>query len=453
MPAADWAFAVRSLGEGSLEEKLWRAARDGEIERLEMLLKPGVALKVDAKPQYGLTPWQIATICGRTDVARLLAEHGADTHQPLPEPTVLADSIFSALTPGRSPGAAVLVSRDGRVLFEGGYGYASIENQVKVTPATKFRIGSITKQFTAAAILRLQEQGKLSVTDPLSKFIPDFPKGETITLHHLLTHTSGLHSYTNKPDFLPTVTVPIKSEELIQSFKNDPPDFAPGTRFAYCNSGYFLLGHVIEKVSGQSYADFLKAQFFEPLGMKDTGVHTNDAILDHEATGYSQDGAVLKKALNWDMSRAGAAGALYSTVGDLARWNDAVFGGKVLSEASLKAAFTPAKVGDAQEPPEEGYGYGWTVGKFRGLATIAHGGGLNGFLSSLSRYPAERVNVVVLVNAADPPPGLDPGELARDLAQIFLADKMTASGRRRPSRSRRRRSRPSSGATPTATRC
>jgi CubicO group peptidase (beta-lactamase class C family) len=170
----------------------------------------------------------------------------------------------------------------------------------------------------------------------------------------------------------------------------------------------------------------LKAQFFEPLGMKDTGVHTNDAILDHEATGYSQDGAVLKKALNWDMSRAGAAGSLYSTVGDLARWNDAVFGGKVLSEVSLKAAFTPAKVGAAQEPPEEGYGYGWVVSKFRGLATIAHGGGLNGFLSSLSRYPAERVNVVVLVNAADPPPGLDPGELARDLAQIFLADKMTA---------------------------
>ncbi len=200
--SGDWSFAVRALGPGRLEEFLWRAARAGEIERLEKLLQLGPSPNVNAKAKYGLTPWQIAKISGRADAATRLAESGADTGLSLPSPADLVDQILAAATQGRSPGAAVLVTRDGQTLFERGYGYASIENQVKVTPATKFRIGSITKQFTAAAILRLQELGKLSVNDPLSKYMPDFPKGDAITLHHLLTHTSGLHSYTNKPDFI-----------------------------------------------------------------------------------------------------------------------------------------------------------------------------------------------------------------------------------------------------------
>jgi uncharacterized pyridoxamine 5'-phosphate oxidase family protein len=235
-----------------------------------------------------------------------------------------------------------------------------------------------------------------------------------------------MHSYTNKPEFLKTVASPVKPEDLIQSFKNDPFDFSPGARWEYCNSGYFLLGYLVEKVSGQSYGDFLQAQFFGPLAMNDTGVHTFDAILENEATGYSQEGSVLKKALDWDMSWAGGAGALYSTVRDLALWNDAVFGGKVLSEASLRAALTPVAVAGAEEPPAEGYGYGWLVGKFRGLSEVQHGGGLQGFLSQLSRYPDEGLTVAVLANAAPPVPGLDPGELARDVAQVFLADKMAS---------------------------
>ncbi len=422
----DWSFAARALGAEGLERALWQAAKSGDLERIQVILNRGQGFRVNAKPRCGLTAWQIAKLFGRTDVSALLAEKGADTSLPIPEPEPIVDTMLSELTPGSTAGAAVLVSRDGHVLFEKGYGYASLEHHERVTPETKFRIGSITKQFTASAVLRLQEQGKLNVKDPLSKYFPDFPKGNEVTLHHLLTHTSGIHSYTDRPDFLESVASPVKADDLLKIIKSDPYDFAPGTKWAYCNSGYFLLGMIVEKVSGQSYADFLRAQFFEPLGMKDTGVHTHEAILEHEATGYSYEGQVLKKALNWDMSRAGGAGSIYSTVRDLQRWNEGIFDGKVLSDASLKSAWTPVNVSNPQMPSEEGYGYGWVVGKFRGLIEIQHGGGLQGFVSQLSRYPKQHFSVVVLANAAPPVPGLNPGELARDISQFYLGKEMEA---------------------------
>jgi CubicO group peptidase (beta-lactamase class C family) len=262
------------------------------------------------------------------------------------------------------------------------------------------------------------------VDDPLSKYWPGYPKGDEVKLHHLLTHTSGIHSYTDKPDFLKTVTLPVEPEEHIKSFVNDPYDFAPGARFSYSNSGYFLLGYIVAKVSGRSYAEFLEQEFFGPLGMKDTGVVTAGTILENAAIGYSQDGATVRRAIDWEMSRAGGAGALYSTVEDLDRWNEAVFGGKVLAEASRKAAWTPARTAASDASADEGYGYGWGLGRLRGLQSIGHGGGLQGFLSDLTRYPAEHLTVVVLANAAPPPPGLVPGRLAGDIAQVYLADKM-----------------------------
>jgi CubicO group peptidase (beta-lactamase class C family) len=318
----------------------------------------------------------------------------------------------------------VVVTKGDDVMLQKGYGYADAESKAPWTPDTVSCIGSITKQFTAAAILRLQEHGRLSVDDPLSKYFPDYPKGDAVKLRHLLTHTSGIHSYTSKPDFLKTVTLPVEPEPHIASFKNDPYDFEPGARWSYSNSGYFLLGYIVAKVSGRSYADFLKQEFFEPLGMQDTGEVTSGAILENAATGYSQEGTLLKRAVDWEMSRAGGAGSLYSTVGDLFLWNEAVFGGRVLSEASLKAAFTPVVVGSSPPSPDEGYGFGWNVGRLRGVPEIQHGGGLSGFLSQLSRYPSERLSVVVLANAAPPLPGLEPGGLARDVAQIYLSDKM-----------------------------
>jgi CubicO group peptidase (beta-lactamase class C family) len=419
----DWSFTCRQLANDELQKKMTTAAARGDLDTLGKLL--GRGLNVNARSRSGLTPLQAARLHGQKEAADFLLGKGADPKAQMPPFDKVADAFFGELIKSNWPGAAVLVAKDGKVLFKRGYGLACLEHRVPVTPQTKFRIGSITKQFTAAAILKLQEEGKLSLQDKLAKYVPDFPRGEEVTIHHLLTHTSGIHSYTSKPDFMDAVRAPVKAEDLIKSFKNDPYDFDPGKKWAYNNSGFFLLGYIIEKVSGQSYGEFLREKFFAPLGMKDTGVHNATDIYPHEAYGYAYEGGQPKKALNWDMSRAGGAGALYSTVEDLYRWNEAVFNGKVLSPESLKAAFTPALTAqDEQKPKEEGYGYGWAIAKLRGCQEIEHGGGLQGFVSYLLRLPKEHFTVVVLANSAPPVPGVDAGGLAHELAQLYLGDKM-----------------------------
>ena len=316
-----------------------------------------------------------------------------------------------------TPAMVLLIDQDGE-LFQAAGGFASLSHQVPATPETKFRIGSITKQFTAAAILKLQEQGKLKIEDTLDKYFPDFPRAGEVTLHQLLTHTSGIHSYTDKPDFVTKVASYIEPDQLLASFRNDPYDFDPGKGWHYDNSGYFLLGRIVEQVSGQSYANYLRTTFFEPLGMPNTGVHDGKDILSHEATGYAWERGRWRQALNWDMSHAGGAGAIYSTVGDLQRWNAAVFSDQVLSAESLKAAFTPVSLPEATSGLP--YGYGWIIGEQRGLKTIGHGGGLAGFSSYLVRFPDQKLTIVALVNALPSAPGLNPTELAMEAAQLIL---------------------------------
>ena len=221
----------------------------------------------------------------------------AETAEARPAVSEKADALLSGLIETNDPGLAVLVAQNGKILFEKCYGLADREHHVPVIPQTTFRIGSIGKQFTASAILKLQEKGKLSVNDKLSKYIPDFPRGDEVTLRHLLTHTSGIHSYTEKDGFMGRVTSAIKPDDLINSFKNDPYDFDPGKKWHYDNSGYFLLGRIVEKVSGQSYGDFLQKNFFEPLGMTNTGVYRAHLGLPHEALGYSLEGAEFTDAV------------------------------------------------------------------------------------------------------------------------------------------------------------
>lgn len=419
-----WGFASRLLGPQAQAERLIAAGWNGDLDAARLLIDRGV--DVNSRAASGLTAIQAARLRGRNEMVAFLAGKGADTQAAIPPRGNVIDALLKRAIESDAPGAAVLVAQNGKILFEKGYGLASVEHGVAVTPRTRFRIGSLTKQFTAAAILRLQEQGKLSVNDRLSKFIAGYPRGNEVTVHHLLTHTSGIHNYTTEPDFLETVTLGVKPEDHIESFKDDPFDFDPGEKWVYSNSGYFLLGHIIEKVSGKSYGDYLREAFFEPLDMKDSGVHEATAVLAREATGYSFEGTGLRKALDWDMSRAGAAGALYSTVQDLYRWNEALFSGKVLSEASLEAAFVPVKIAedDPVQPKEAGYGYGWMVQKFRGRQEISHGGGLHGFLSHLLRLPEERFTVAVLVNCWPTPPGvdLDPGALAREIVDAYLGE-------------------------------
>ena len=403
-------------------EQLVLAAERGYLDDVKRLLAAGT--RVNEKDHRGLTPWQAARIYGRKGVADFLAGAGADTRRPLLKPEKIIDAMFREILTNNSPGAAVLVARNGKILFEKGYGLANIGDRVPVTPLTKFRIGSMTKQFTAAAILKLHEQGKLNLDDKLSKFIPEYPRGHEVTIHQLLTHTSGVNDYGLKPDFLKRVGTHIEPEELIKLFENGPYEFDPGTKWFYDNCGYVLLAFIIEKVSGEKNEDYLRETFFEPLGMTNTAVYNASDILEHEASGYSYQDGKVKKALYWDMSWGHGSGNLYSTVGDLYRWYEALFNGKALNKASLEAAFTPVHTPDDDTPRFDGYGYGFMLQKLRGLNEVCHGGCLHGFLSYMLRIPKENLTVAILQNAAlQSPPGMHIG-LAEEIAQLYLTDKM-----------------------------
>jgi CubicO group peptidase (beta-lactamase class C family) len=420
----EWGFECRLLSKQTQAQKLVTAIWQGaDLESVRALLVPGIDL--DARAKRGLTPYQAARLRGQRDVAELLARKGANTNADMPAPEKVADALFRDAVRADGSAVTVLVAQNGKVLFKQAYGMADREHYVAATPETKFRIGSITKQFTASAILKLQEAGKLSVADKLTKYLPDFPRGDEVTLHHLLTHTSGIRSYTDKPGFMAGVTNAVKAEDLIKSFKHDPYDFAPGEKWHYDNSGYFLLGYIIAKVSGKSYEDYLRQEFFEPLGMSNTGVYHNDAPPEHEALGYAYEDGKFSRALNWDMSWAGGAGALYSTVEDLYKWNEAVFSGKVLSAASLKAAFTPVVTKqNRDENHDSGYGYGWVAAQMRGAREISHGGGLQGFSTFLMRLPERNFTVTVLANALPGVAGAEPGQLAHTVTELYLGDKL-----------------------------
>lgn len=220
------------------------------------------------------------------------------------------------------------------------------------------------------------------------------------------------------------MTYYIEPKAMIDSFKDDPYDFDPGEGWLYNNSGYFLLGYIVAQVSGGSFTDYLKRQFFAPLNMGNSGVHHTDLKLTHEAVGYRYNKGDFRKATNWDMSRAGGAGALYSTVGDLYRWNEALWGGGVLSEESLKAAFKPVRLNNGNLPREGKYGYGWAIGKQRGLQVVSHNGGVSGFTSRLARYPKQHFTVAVLTNVRRSPRRLNVGRLADAVAEIYLWEEM-----------------------------
>jgi CubicO group peptidase (beta-lactamase class C family) len=307
---------------------------------------------------------------------------------------------------------SVLIARDGKVLFSRGYGMANLELDVPNTPRTKFRLGSITKQFTAAAILVLQQQGKLSVQDRIRKHLPDAPKAwDEITIHHLLTHTSGIPNYTSYPEFLKTLPVPVTLKELIAKFRDKPLDFKPGEKFRYSNSGYVVLGQIIENVAGQSYASFLQAAVLGPAGMKDTGYDSAVAIVKHRASGYTRRlGILLTNSDYVDMSIPHAAGALYSTVEDLLKWDQALYTDRPLDAKSREAMFTPFK---------DHYGYGWVIDRKFGRPRYSHGGGIMGFVTIIERYPDDRLLVVALCNLENSPVG----PVGDDLPAIALGKK------------------------------
>jgi len=414
----DWSFSMRKLGKDILSKLLIESSGKGNLDNVKLLIENGA--DVNAQDDSGLTSYQIAMIRGREKVMDYLKEKGAETDKPMPPFDKLVDQIFKNAQTGTTPGVSVLVSKNGEIIYEKAFGYADIGNKVPVTPDTKFRIGSITKQFIAAAILKLQEEGKLNVQDKLSKYIPNFPRlprGDEVTIHHLLTHTSGIHSYTERPNFMKYITMPITPAELVDTIKAHPYDFNPGDKWLYNNSGFFLLGCIVEKISGMSLDNYLKETFFKPLGMNSTGIYETKQLLSNEAYGYSFGNKEITKAINWDMSWAGGAGAIYSTTKDLNTWNEAVFNGKVLSDESLKAAFTPAELNNKQKTD---YGYGWFIVDHRGNKFIAHGGGLHGFMSYLERQPEKNITIIVLCNSTPAPEGINPSANSSLIAEYLL---------------------------------
>jgi CubicO group peptidase (beta-lactamase class C family) len=307
----------------------------------------------------------------------------------------------------------VLVARGEHVLFNRAYGSANLEWDVSNTPDTKFRLGSITKQFTAASILLLEDRGKLSVNDPLKKHMPDAPSAcDKVTIFHLLTHTSGVPSFTSLPDYPkiePFTTTPAK---LIALVRDKPMDFEPGEKWLYDNSGYVLLTYVIEKVSGDSYEKFVRDNIFTPLGMTNSGYDSNAAIIRHRAAGYSPGRGGVENAGFIHMTVPQGAGALYSTTGDLLKWELGLFGGKVLKAASLDRMTTPFK---------NNYAFGLGVETSGGRKNISHGGGIEGFNTQLAYYPEDKLTVAVLANLNGPAAG----DIAAKLAAIAHGETVT----------------------------
>jgi CubicO group peptidase (beta-lactamase class C family) len=326
------------------------------------------------------------------------------------------DALFKPHYKAQDPGATVIVVKDGKTLLRQAYGAADIAARTPLTPGTVLRLGSITKQFTAVAILTLADEGKLAINDPITRFFPDYPTGgKVITVEHLLTHTSGIVSFTSKPDYEADMAKDLSVAQMIDRFKNDPLEFEPGTQFRYNNSGYFLLGAIIEKVSGQTYASFLEQRIFTPLGMKDTAYEGFERSSAPRAAGYSAKDKGFGPTAQLSMSQPYAAGSLVSTVDDLAKWDMAISTGKLLKPASWKMAFTPYQL-----TPEKstGYGYGWGVRSLQGAPMIGHGGGINGFRTFALRLPQQKIFVAVLANADSG--NADPEVLAKKAAALAM---------------------------------
>jgi len=328
------------------------------------------------------------------------------------------DEYMNAAARAHRFSGTVLLARDGRPAVSRGYGMANFELNVANTPKTKFRIGSLTKQFTAMSILILQERGRLSVTDSICKYMPQCPQAwQEITIQQLMTHTSGIHEYLRLREFQQRA-LPLSVTTVIETLKAKPLDFRPGEKFSYSNSGYYIAGYIIERVSGKTYELFLQENIFKPLGMSDTGYDDFNQVLPNRAAGYSLEvGGKIVNAAYLDMSRAFAAGGLYSTAEDLLKWDAALYTERLIPKKSLETALNSSV--DASLKSLTGkYGYGWLTAQQAGRRAQVHAGEINGFTAFLARFPEEHATVIVLSNFDNMPVET----IAHDLAAIMFGE-------------------------------
>lgn len=352
--------------------------------------------------------------------------HELDALQASPQddPVQALDSLaHDAVESGATVGLGLGVYRDGEPVLSEGYGKADVENGVQATDSTVFRVGSVTKQFTAAAILKLGEDGALSLDDPITEFLPDYPEpGRDITVHHLLNHTAGIPNYTDMEAWQELMRHDLGHDEMLDVFADEPLEFEPGESFAYSNSGYYLLGLVIEEASGMAYDAYLQETFFEPLELGDTRYCWESPVIPNRARGYQPAAAGegengIRNADPVSMGQPYAAGALCSSVRDLARWTEALHGGEVLAPESYDRMTTAAEM---PEGARMEYAYGLILSDLEGIGRIGHGGGIPGFNAQLTYYPDEELTVVTLVNLG----GSAADEVAESAGQLVLGVEM-----------------------------
>ena len=343
------------------------------------------------------------------------AGHGARVAPTRAEVAARVDSLVGAfIAEPEAPGVSVSIVRAGHdTLVFKGYGKADVENDVPATPATVYRIGSITKQFTAAAVMRLVERGSVHLDDPIGRYLPELPGAwRPVRIRQLLNHTSGIPSYTDLGEawarrwgeYMPPDT-------LVALTANKPMDFEPGTGWRYDNTGYVLLGMLLEKVSGQPYGAYLDSTMFRPLGLSNTRYCDRAPLIAHRSQGYQREGKVFTNAPYLDMSQPYAAGALCSTVGDLARWDWLLATGKVVNQSSYTAMTSPQGIATLDR-----YGFGLVRDAVDSHVRITHGGGINGFISSNAYFPDDSLSITVLANAAPS----DPDALLTNIARVVF---------------------------------
>jgi len=343
--------------------------------------------------------------------------------QARPQPRSRADLvraidslIMAPVQKGQVAGVSVAVVKGRDTILIKGYGSADLELEVPTPANAVYEIGSVTKQFTSAALLQLVEQGKVSLDDDILKYLPNYPsRGNAISIRRILDHTSGIRSYTEIAEARNMFRNPITKDSLVSLVSGKGFDFAPGSNLVYNNSAFFLAGMIIEKVSGQSYADYIQANIFDRLGMTGSKYCSESALMKRKVKGYGFSPSGLGKAYQQDHSWPYAAGSLCSTAGDLITWLRALHAGdKVISRASYQEMITPGTLDDGYRVR---YAKGIVAAEEEGRRMISHGGGISGFVSETRYYPDDDLYVVVLINTAGPVGATDP---ARGIARIVL---------------------------------
>ncbi|WP_165233887.1 serine hydrolase domain-containing protein [Aquisphaera insulae] len=313
------------------------------------------------------------------------------------DPAAIDSYVKEAMAKRHIPGASVAVVRDGKVLLAKGYGLANVELDVPATADSAYQLASVTKTFTASAIMLLVKDGKLSLDDRITERLADLPAAwKDVTVRHLLNHTSGIKSYTSTKDFDKQMRKDFSRREILDLVAKEPLEFPPGEKWDYSNTGYFLLGMLIEEVAKKPYAEFMAERIFGPLGMSHTRANDLRAVIPGRVQGYEWDGKAIRNGEYVSPTQPFSAGMLVSTANDLVKWDAALRDHRLLDAATLEAMWKPAPLPKGGETP---YGLGWGISKVNGHRRISHGGGIPGFSTEITRFPDDGLTVIVLANA------------------------------------------------------